>query len=225
MDAEQLAHEQPPDGLLHGGFRETGRFRHLLMARLYHRPAQFLALGPEVQVDEKGRRHAVVPGEVAQQDVGDVEIERYSFIHYSYIHYSAKYSIDRAPRFGYLHCMIKGVKFISVPVTDQDRALSFYTEKLGFRVMTDQPFDGKQRWIELSIPGADTAVVLFTPKEHESHVGTFSHASFYCDDAQKTYDELTAKGVEFAGPPKKEPWGTFLMLKDPDGNQFVVSAR
>jgi catechol 2,3-dioxygenase-like lactoylglutathione lyase family enzyme len=121
--------------------------------------------------------------------------------------------------------MIKGVKFVSIPVTDQDRALAFYTEKLGFRVLTDQPFDGKQRWIELSIPGAETAVVLFTPQGHEGHVGTFSHATFYCDDAQKTYEELGARGVEFSGPPQKQPWGTFLKFQDPDGNQFVLSSR
>lgn len=121
--------------------------------------------------------------------------------------------------------MIKGVKFVSIPVSDQNRALAFYTEKLGFRILTDQPFDNQQRWIELSIPGAETSVVLFTPKEHESHIGTFAHATFYCDDAQRTYEELSARGVEFSGPPQKQPWGTFLMLKDPDGNQFVVSSR
>lgn len=121
--------------------------------------------------------------------------------------------------------MIKGVKFVSIPVTDQDRALAFYTEKLGFRILTDQPFDDTKRWIELSIPGAETSVVLFTPEEHQAHVGTFAHATFYCDDAQRTYDELSARGVEFAGPPQKQPWGMFLIMKDPDGNRFVVSAR
>ena len=45
--------------------------------------------------------------------------------------------------------MIKAVKFASVPVTNQDRALEFYTEKLGLRVITDSPFDNRQRWIEL----------------------------------------------------------------------------
>lgn len=121
--------------------------------------------------------------------------------------------------------MIKGVKFVSIPVTDQDRALAFYTQKLGFRVLTDQPFDGKQRWIELSITGAETAVVLFTPEGQESHIGTFSHATFYCDDAQKTYEALSARGVEFSGPPQKQPWGTFLKFQDPDGNQFVISSN
>ena len=57
--------------------------------------------------------------------------------------------------------MIRGVKFVSIPVADQDRALTFYTEVLGFRLLTDQPFNEKQRWLELGIPGADTRVVLF----------------------------------------------------------------
>ena len=39
---------------------------------------------------------------------------------------------------------------------------------------------------------------------------------------EKTYEELSARGVEFVSPPKKEPWGTFAMFKDPDGNQFVM---
>jgi predicted enzyme related to lactoylglutathione lyase len=121
--------------------------------------------------------------------------------------------------------MIKGIKFASIPVSNQDRALAFYTDQLGFRIHTDKPFDDKQRWIELSIPGADTGVVLFTPKGHEDRIGGFSGISFHCQDLQKTYDELVAKGVEFAGPPKKEPWGSFVMLKDPDGNQFVLSSR
>jgi catechol 2,3-dioxygenase-like lactoylglutathione lyase family enzyme len=57
--------------------------------------------------------------------------------------------------------MIKGVKFASIPVSNQDRALAFYTEKLGFRLLTDQPFSEEQRWVELGLPGADTRVVLF----------------------------------------------------------------
>ena len=59
--------------------------------------------------------------------------------------------------------MIKAVKFVSIPVRDQEQALAFYTEKLGFQILTDQPFDAKQRWIELRIPGSETKVVLFTP--------------------------------------------------------------
>jgi len=121
--------------------------------------------------------------------------------------------------------MIKRIKFLGIPVKDQDRALAFYTEKLGFRILTDQQMSDTQRWIELSIPGAQTGVVLFTPEGHEDRIGSFVHTSWEVDDVDKTYAELSAKGVEFAGPPRKEPWGTFLMMKDSEGNQIVLSTR
>ena len=119
--------------------------------------------------------------------------------------------------------MIKQVKFVSVPVRDQNRALEFYTAKLGFTIITDQPFDATQRWIELRIPKAETRVVLFTPKEHADRVGTFTGVSFACDDVEATYRELQARGVVFDEPPQKQPWGTFVKLKDSEGNVFVLS--
>ena len=56
--------------------------------------------------------------------------------------------------------MIRGLKFVSIPVRNQDASLRFFTEKLGFKVGTDQPFSDQQRWIELLIPGAETGLVL-----------------------------------------------------------------
>jgi catechol 2,3-dioxygenase-like lactoylglutathione lyase family enzyme len=120
--------------------------------------------------------------------------------------------------------MIKAVKFISIPTRDQDRALAFYTDQLGFRVVTDQPF-GEQRWIELRIPGAETGVVLFTPPGQEDRIGGFMNMAWVADDVGKTHDELVARGVEFVQPPKTEPWGTSAIFKDPDGNTFVLSSR
>ena len=120
--------------------------------------------------------------------------------------------------------MITQIKFVSVPVQDQNRALAFYTDKLGFTIITDQPFDGKQRWIELRIPKADTRVVLFTPDEHKSRIGTFTGVSLECDDIDATYRDLLAKGVAFDAPPKKQPWGTFVTFKDSEGNSFVLTA-
>jgi len=121
--------------------------------------------------------------------------------------------------------MIRKVNFVTIPVTDQDRALSFYTEKLGFKVMTDQPFGGGQRWIELAIPGAETRVVLFTAEHHRDRVGTPWSGAFWCDDVVKTHADLVAVGVEFASAPKKEPWGSYATFKDPDGNEFVLSSK
>ncbi|MBZ5611557.1 MAG: VOC family protein [Acidobacteriia bacterium] len=121
--------------------------------------------------------------------------------------------------------MIKSLKFVSIPVRDQDKSLEFFTKKLGFQVMTDQPFQGGQRWIELGIPGASTGVVLFTTPGQEDRIGTFANISFLCDDVQKTYDDLNTRGVEFQQKPKKEAWGTSAIFKDPDGNAFVLSSR
>ncbi|MDB4970460.1 MAG: Glyoxalase/bleomycin resistance protein/dioxygenase [Myxococcales bacterium] len=121
--------------------------------------------------------------------------------------------------------MIKNVDFVSIPVTDQKRALAFYTEKLGLTVFTDQPFNETQRWIELKIAGAQTRVVLFTPEGHESRVGGFMNMTLSCDDLDKTYAELSARGVEFQGPPRKQPWGVMAIFKDSEGNQFVLSEK
>ncbi len=120
--------------------------------------------------------------------------------------------------------MITQVKFIGIPTNDQDRALKFYTETLGFEVSTDQVFNAAQRWIELRIGNSGTRVVLFTPEGHESRIGTFFNGSFACDDVSATYRQLKARGVEFDKAPEKQPWGEFAIFKDPDGNQFVLSS-
>jgi predicted enzyme related to lactoylglutathione lyase len=120
--------------------------------------------------------------------------------------------------------MITQLKFVGIPIRDQARALQFYTASLGFEVVTDQPFDHKQRWIELRIGTSETRVVLFTPEGHEDRIGTFFNGSIACDDVQTTYLQLRERGVEFIQEPEKQPWGTFAKFKDPDGNQFVLSS-
>jgi catechol 2,3-dioxygenase-like lactoylglutathione lyase family enzyme len=121
--------------------------------------------------------------------------------------------------------MIRGIKFVGVPVRNQDASLKFYTEKLGFKVITDQPFSEDQRWIELLIPGAESGLALFTPKGHEDRIGSFSSISFWCDDLFATAKVLKSKGVEFAAEPRKEQWGSMAIIKDIDGNQFVLSEK
>ena len=118
---------------------------------------------------------------------------------------------------------IKAVKFVSIPVRNQDRALEFYTKKLGMRVITDSPFDDTQRWIELGFPRADTKVVLFTGPDHEKYIGSALNITFMADDVMATAAELKAKGVEFVQEAQKADWGTAAIFKDSEGNQFVLS--
>jgi predicted enzyme related to lactoylglutathione lyase len=120
--------------------------------------------------------------------------------------------------------MIKQIKFVSIPVTDQNRALDFYTDKLGFTIITDQPFDEKQRWIELRVPGAETRIVLFTADGEEKRIGGMMNISYACNDINQTYEELKNRGVEFEGPPEKQHWGSYALFKDSEGNRFVLSA-
>jgi predicted enzyme related to lactoylglutathione lyase len=120
--------------------------------------------------------------------------------------------------------MIRQLKFAGIPVSDQDAALEFWTAKVGFQVGTDQPMGPGKRWIELAIPGAQSGIVLFTPDGHEDRIGTFFNGSFGCDDVDYTYRQMAARGVEFVQPPRKEPWGTSAIFKDPDGNSFVLSS-
>ena len=121
--------------------------------------------------------------------------------------------------------MIKAIKFVSLAVRNQDVSLEFFTQKLGFNVATDQPFNEKQRWIELKIPGADTRLVLFTAEGHENRIGSFSGISFVSDDVVMTYKSLCKQGVQFQSEPKVADWGTSVIMLDPDGNQFVISSK
>ena len=120
--------------------------------------------------------------------------------------------------------MITGTKHVSIPVKDQDKALSFYTKKLGFSVVRDVKFGEGQRWIELKIGQSETKIVLFTPEGQENRIGTFSNVIFYTENLDQTYKELIEKEVEFLVPPTKESWGFYSIFKDCEGNSFCLSS-
>ena len=121
----------------------------------------------------------------------------------------------------------------SVFVRDQDAALDFYTNKLGFEVRRDDPMGPDSRWIEVAPPGAQSAVLLYKPTsempgastyEHaQASIGTFNPILFSCDDVQRTYQELSARGVRFPTPPEQQPWGWWAVFEDQDGNSFGLN--
>ncbi|GAC1654713.1 MAG: glyoxalase superfamily protein [Acidobacteriaceae bacterium] len=120
--------------------------------------------------------------------------------------------------------MISKVKFATIYVSDQERSLAFYRDKLGFKVTTDATFGPpgqEMRWLELEVAGQDTKVILFKDPEK---IGGFSPVVFAASDVLKTYEELSARGVEYVGKPKQESWGWSSMFKDPDATIFMLGS-
>jgi catechol 2,3-dioxygenase-like lactoylglutathione lyase family enzyme len=118
---------------------------------------------------------------------------------------------------------LTNLEVISVPVSDQDRAKSFYTDKLGFSVEMDSSFaDGSMRWVMLRPPGSGTAITLVTWFE-TMPAGSLKGAVLGCDDLEKTLADLTTLGITFAEDEIQEaPWGRWKTFDDPDGNSWVL---
>lgn len=123
--------------------------------------------------------------------------------------------------------MISRVRTIGIFVSDQDRARDFYSAQLGFEVRADEPMGppGSPRWLEVAPKGAETALVLFTPRGAEDRIGTVTGYVLACDDLTVTHRELTAAGVWFTEAPTEEPWGFWAQFQDLDNNTFGLIQR
>jgi predicted enzyme related to lactoylglutathione lyase len=124
--------------------------------------------------------------------------------------------------------VIEGVSQGIVEVEDQDRALKFWTETVGFELAQDAPYGEAGRWIEVRTRDKATILVL-RPRQGERRTGPealpTSNIFFYCDDLQGTYDELCARGVDFPQPPIRQSWGWWSMFQDQEGNRFALHPR
>ncbi len=94
--------------------------------------------------------------------------------------------------------MLRRINYVGIPTRDQDRALTFWTETMGCIIATDRQI-GEKRWIELTISGAQTGLLLLTPEGHEDRIGTFFNGSFGCDDVHYAYEKLRAPGRRVSG--------------------------
>src|SRR5437588_9270296 len=90
---------------------------------------------------------------------------------------------------------ITQVGTVIVPVSDQDRALEFYVETLGFEKRTDTPYGDGERWVEVAPPGAATTVALVPPREGDS-VGIETRVGFTSEDIDADLANLRARGVD-----------------------------
>lgn len=121
--------------------------------------------------------------------------------------------------------MIDAVATICIFVSDQDRAKAFYTEKLGFELREDAPM-GPSRWIAVAPAGARTEVILYKMDENWEHyrqvMGKSQAITFNVTDMAATHADLKAKGVRITQEPDVQPWGTFMMILDEDGNGLLL---
>jgi catechol 2,3-dioxygenase-like lactoylglutathione lyase family enzyme len=124
-------------------------------------------------------------------------------------------------------------------VHDQDEALAFYTDQLGFEVQNDisMPEMGGFRWLTVAPPGQpDVSIVLMAiPGEPVMDDATnaqvrsllakgFVGAMFLTtDDIHAAYEQLSARGVEFIDPPTEQPYGIDCSFRDPSGNNFRLA--
>ena len=136
--------------------------------------------------------------------------------------------------------MLNQLANVQVWVNDQDEALAFYTEKLGFAVREDVtvPEMGNFRWLSVGVPGQDVAIVLmavpgapvFDDETRQQILDLLAKGAsgglfFTTEDCRASFEELAARGVEFTQEPTEQPYGLDAGFRDPSGNQFRMVER
>jgi catechol 2,3-dioxygenase-like lactoylglutathione lyase family enzyme len=115
---------------------------------------------------------------------------------------------------------ITHIDLLSIPVSDQDRAKSFYCDTLGFELIRDNHMGPAQRWVQVGPKGAATSVTLVTWFE-TMPAGSLTGLVLRSDDVDADCERLRGQGVPVEGP-EKTPWGRQAILRDPDGNGLVL---
>ena len=125
------------------------------------------------------------------------------------------------------------VRVISIPVQNQDKALAFYTEKLGFVKKLDVPIDGDNRWLTVvSKEEPDGPEVLLEPApNHFEPAKVYQKALFYAgipytqfnvDNVEQEYERLTNRGVEFSVKPTEIGTVKIAVFNDTCGNNIQI---
>jgi catechol 2,3-dioxygenase-like lactoylglutathione lyase family enzyme len=136
--------------------------------------------------------------------------------------------------------MLNQLANVQVWVNDQEEALAFYTDKLGFEVREDVtvPELGNFRWLSVGVPGQDVAIVLmavpgapvFDDETRQQILDLLAKGAsgglfFTTEDCRASFQELAARGVEFTQEPTQQPYGVDAGFRDPSGNQFRMVQR
>ena len=119
---------------------------------------------------------------------------------------------------------ISQVGTVVVPVSDQDRAIAFYVEKLGFEKRSDVPFGNGYRWVEVAPPGAVTTIALAPPPEGQPAGNRETGIGLNTDDIDALHAELKERGVDVDPEVGRmgDPVPPLLWFRDPDKNTLMI---
>ncbi len=125
------------------------------------------------------------------------------------------------------------VTHVTIVVKDQDKALEFYTQRMGFEKKADYTQPGHPRYLTVSPKGQDLEMVLWPAGAEEARMpashktpGIGTRTVLQVEDCRKTFADLKGRGVRFKdAEPLVEGWGVAADFTDPDGNPFTIFSR
>ncbi len=115
----------------------------------------------------------------------------------------------------------------TILVSNQDKAIDFYVNRLGFEKRDDSPYGDGGRWVVVAPIGAESGFALLRPEDADrpdTAVGGFTGISLVTPNLQAAYVELSGQGVRFDGPPQESSSGVLAAtLYDLDGKSFFLT--
>ncbi|NGP87644.1 VOC family protein [Fodinibius halophilus] len=135
--------------------------------------------------------------------------------------------------------MISRLSHATIYVLDQDEAIDFYVDTLGFELKEDADMGEGNRWVTICSPDQPEPEIILMEAEVGMSLdkkqagalqslirdGVFGFGVFDCTDIYATYEELKSKGVYFKKSPQEEFYGTEAIFEDPFGNWFSLVER
>jgi predicted enzyme related to lactoylglutathione lyase len=112
------------------------------------------------------------------------------------------------------------LELVAIPVSDVDRAKSFYADQVGFHVDHDHTVSDEIRFVQLTPPGSACSIT-FGKGITEAPPGSVKGVQMVVADIQQAHSELAGRGVEVSDV-QEFPWGSFVFFNDPDGNAWAV---
>jgi catechol 2,3-dioxygenase-like lactoylglutathione lyase family enzyme len=118
---------------------------------------------------------------------------------------------------------ITQVGTVIVPVSDQDEAIAFYTDKLGFEKRSDVPFGNGDRWVEVAPAGVETTIAIVKPRPGEP-TGVETRIALSTKDIEADHADLKARGVDVDEEVMRmgDPVPPMFFFRDQDGNKLFI---